>query len=163
MLTFNDLYTTYAQEVYRFAYWLSGDVQEAEDITSETFLRVWMKMADIHTETLKGYIMTVARNLHLEEIRKRKNHTQLAEELPDRLPGPETLSEQVSELESVRRLLQTLPEIDRAAFVLRIQQALSYAEIARVLQLSEVAVKVKIHRARRKMIEIRLKGESQST
>ena len=37
MFNFNELYDLYANEVYKFAYWLSGDRFEAEDITSETF------------------------------------------------------------------------------------------------------------------------------
>src|SRR5262245_27404627 len=39
--TFHELYSRYAEEVYRFAYWLSGNPEDARDITSETFVRVW--------------------------------------------------------------------------------------------------------------------------
>lgn len=56
------------------------------------------------------------------------------------------------ELQRVQSVLQTLPEIDRAAFVLRIQHALPYAEIARVLGLSVTASKVKVHRVRKKLL-----------
>ena len=42
MLTFQDLYETQAAEVFRFAFWLSGDYAEAEDITSETLIRAWL-------------------------------------------------------------------------------------------------------------------------
>ena len=56
-------------------------------------------------------------------------------------------------------LLQTLPEIDRTAFVLRVQHELPYAEIARVLGLSPAAVKVKVHRAWVKLLRDRLSEE----
>lgn len=49
-------------------------------------------------------------------------------------------------------MLQTLPEIDRAAFVLRVQHDLPYDEIARVLGISLSATKVKVHRVRKKLI-----------
>ena len=60
----------------------------------------------------------------------------------------------------VQRVLQALPEIDRAAFILRVQQELPYEEVARVLQLSLVAVKVKIHRARKKLLIARMSKEA---
>ena len=40
-VTFHELYKRYANDVYRFAYWLCGDKDEAKDITSETFVRLW--------------------------------------------------------------------------------------------------------------------------
>jgi DNA-directed RNA polymerase specialized sigma24 family protein len=62
------------------------------------------------------------------------------------------------ELEQVQRLLQTLPEIDRSAFILRVAQELTYAEIASALDLSLSAAKVKVHRVRRKLLAARLQG-----
>ena len=53
----------------------------------------------------------------------------------------------------------TLPEIDRAAFVLRVQHELSYAEIARILELSLTAAKVKVHRVRKKLLATRVDKE----
>ena len=50
MLSFQDLYESYATEVYRFAFWLAGDSSEAEDITSETFIRAWVNSKSIRTE-----------------------------------------------------------------------------------------------------------------
>ena len=65
MLNFKDLYESYAAEVYRFAIWLAGDSSEAEDITSETFIRAWAHNSEICTETLKAYLFTIARNIYL--------------------------------------------------------------------------------------------------
>jgi RNA polymerase sigma-70 factor (ECF subfamily) len=62
MLSFQELYESYATEVYRFAFWLAGDSSEAEDITSETFVRAWVNRSSIRTETLKAYLFTIARN-----------------------------------------------------------------------------------------------------
>ena len=55
----------------------------------------------------------------------------------------------------MRRALLTLPEIDRSAFVMRVQHELPYAEIARSLELSLTAVKVKVHRVRKKLFTTR--------
>ena len=53
MLKFHDLYDTYAADVYHFALWLTGDSYEADDITSETFIRAWARNNKIRTETSK--------------------------------------------------------------------------------------------------------------
>jgi len=152
MLDFQDLYEAYAAEVYRFAHWLTGDGVEAEDITSETFIRAWAKNSAIRTETLKAYLFTIARNYYLEKQRKQKCKIPLEAVYPDPAPGPEAVVEAQLELLRVRSVLQTFSEIDRAAFVLRVQHELPYAEIARILSLSLIAAKVKVHRVRKKLI-----------
>ncbi len=159
MLNFQDLYESYATEVYRFALWLAGDSSEAEDITSETFIRAWVHNSTIRTETLKAYLFTIARNVYLGQRRKRKHQVTLDHVYPDPAPGPDKLVESRLELLRVQSVLQTLPEIDRAAFVLRVQHELPYAEIARVLELSVTASKVKVHRVRKKLLATRVDKE----
>lgn len=159
MLKFEELYIAYSPDVYRFASWLSGNSKDAEDITSETFARAWMNFAIIRTETLKAYLFTIARNVHLESLRKKRKDTQLEETHTDLYPTPENLVETQDELDQIRCALLTMPEIDRSAFVMRVQQDLPYAEIARVLQLSESAVKVKVHRVRKSLSAIRSQKE----
>jgi RNA polymerase sigma-70 factor (ECF subfamily) len=159
MLNFNELYDFYANEVYKFAYWLSGDRFEAEDITSETFIRVWVRFSTIRTETLKAYLFTIARNIYLKKLRKGKKQIALNDTFPDRNPEPEKLVDSRLELQRVRSALQKLSEIDRAAFVLRVQHELSYAEISRVLGISLTAAKVKVHRVRKKLLAARVDQE----
>jgi RNA polymerase sigma-70 factor (ECF subfamily) len=152
MLNFQDLYESYATEVYRFALWLAGDSPEAEDVTSETFIRAWAHNSTIRTETLKAYLFTIARNVFLERRRKRKRQVALHDVYPDPAPEPDAVVESQLELRRVRSVLQTLREIDRTAFVLRVQHELPYAEIARILGLSLTATKVKVHRIRKRLI-----------
>ena len=151
MLKFNELYESYASEVYRFALWLSGSKQWAEDLTSETFIHAWIHYRPIRTETLKAYLFTIARNNYLGQLRKEKRIVDLSEEYPDPAPEPDQIIESLLEIKHVHGFLQTLPEIDRAAFILRVQHELPYAEIARVLELSVSAAKVKVHRVRKKL------------
>jgi DNA-directed RNA polymerase specialized sigma24 family protein len=68
--TFADLYRNHAREVYRFALYLSGDPALAEDIVSETFLRVWDSAVTVRMETVRGYLFTIARNLFLQDLRR---------------------------------------------------------------------------------------------
>jgi RNA polymerase sigma-70 factor (ECF subfamily) len=159
MLDFEKLYEEYAADVYRFAFWLAGDNPEAEDITSETFVRAWARKSIIRTETLKAYLFTIARNIYLEQMRKSRNHVALEDVHPDPSPGPDRSVESQIELERIKGILQSLPEIDRAAFVLRVQHDLPYDEIARVLELSLTAAKVKVHRVRKKLLIDRIERE----
>jgi RNA polymerase sigma-70 factor (ECF subfamily) len=153
MLSFEQLYVAYSPDVYRFANWLAGNAEEAEDITSETFVRAWRNFDAARTETLKAYLFTIARNLYLEWLKKDRIHSALDDSHPDAAPSAQKRLEDQSDLDLIHHILQTLPEIDRSAFVLRVQSDLPYAEIARVLQLTESAVKVKVHRVRKKLFE----------
>ena len=159
MLKFNELYKTYAPDVYRFAHWLSGSKFWAEDITSETFIRAWTHYHPIRTETLKAYLLTIARNYYLGQLRKEKRIIKLTEEYPDPNPMPDQKIETKDEIDQVQGYLQTLSEIDRAAFILRVQHELPYAEIARVLKLSVSSAKVKVHRVRKKLSINRIQQE----
>jgi len=160
MLSFEELYVSYSPDVYRFANWLSGNANDAEDITAETFVRAWMNFATIKTETLKAYLFTIARNIYLESLRKRQDHHVLEDVHPDPNPSIEMVLEIQSDLDQIRATLITMPEIDRSTFVMRVQYDLSYAEIARVLQISEGAAKVKVHRVRKLLFNIHSKKET---
>jgi RNA polymerase sigma-70 factor (ECF subfamily) len=160
MINFQDLYESYVDEVYRFSLWLSGNSSEAEDITSETLIRAWAHNSKIRTETLKAYLFTISRNIYLQHLRKKKRQAALEDVHPEPAPGPDKLTESQFQLQRVRRVLQTLPEIDRTAFVLRVQHELSYVEIARVLELSQSATKVKVYRVRKTLIALCMDKEA---
>jgi RNA polymerase sigma-70 factor, ECF subfamily len=159
MLTLEELYETYSQDIYRFACWLSGNSADAEDITSETFIRAWFNYDSTKMETLKAYLMKIARNIYLEMLRKNQDHAPLEDHLPDHQDNMEIKVQLESELKSVWNSLQALGEEDRTAFILRVDHDMSYAEIARILRISETASKVKVHRVRRKLLEDRIRKE----
>lgn len=141
-------YARWAPEVFRFALYLCGRRGDAEDITAETFVRVWTSGTPVRAATVKGYLFTIARNLHLEGRRKSAREAELPDTLRDPAPSPERRAEQASEWRAVADRLARLPEVDRAALVLRSIHELPYEEIARVLGLSVVNARVKVHRAR---------------
>jgi RNA polymerase sigma-70 factor (ECF subfamily) len=145
---FDALYREYAPHVFRFALYLCGDRSEAEDLTSETFVRAWAAPEPVRTATVKGYLLTITRNLHLQERRRTARHVALPEELREPRPGPDLVAERSSELGSALADLQRLPEGERAALLMRAVEELSYEEIARALGITLAATKVRIHRAR---------------
>jgi RNA polymerase sigma-70 factor (ECF subfamily) len=159
MITFHEIYERYSKDVHRYSFWLSGNLQDAEDLTSETFARAWVGRHKIRTETVKAYLFAIARNLYLNQKRHADRKTELNFDLVDPKPGPDHLVEARLEIDRTMEAIQTLSEVDRTAFLLRIQHELPYAEIARILKISLTSAKVKVHRARLKLAEARLEKE----
>jgi RNA polymerase sigma-70 factor (ECF subfamily) len=147
------LYRAHAGDVHRFVLFLSGDSALADDILSETFIRLWHARDRVDLATVKGYLLTIARNLFLAERRHSRRTTALDERASDSGPGPERQAHSRIELQAVLAALQTLPEIDRAAVLLRAEQGMSYEEVAAALGLSSGAARVKVYRARLKLAE----------
>ena len=152
MTDFHELYNRYAGDIFRFAIFLCGDAAEAEDITAETFARALTGKVPLVSATVKGYLLTIARNLHLESVRRRKRLTELPPELSDSSPQPEHVVIHKTELEALQAYLQTFPELDRATLLLR-ADGMAYDEIAQALNISLAAAKVKVHRLRLKLTE----------
>jgi len=159
MTGLEELYHRYSRDVFRFAFWLSGNRAEAEDITSETFVRAWVGTADLRMGTVKAYLIAIARNLFLQGRRRSRRHRELDVDFPDPGPGPESPVDRRDELRAVLDQLQTLGEIDRAALLMHAELELPYEEIARALGMSVTAVKVRVHRARLKLTDVRSKKE----
>jgi RNA polymerase sigma-70 factor (ECF subfamily) len=155
MNDFAHLYEKYAPDVFRFALYLCGNRADAEDIVSETFVRVWTSAESVRTETVKGLLFTIARNLFLKQLKHRARHAELPETLADPAPRTDLWLEQRDQSEAVLKAMENLPPIDRAALVMRAMDGLAYSEIARVLAISEVSAKVKVHRARAALMNLR--------
>ena len=155
MNDFEMLYRHHARDVYRFALYLCGNHADAEDITSETFVCAWNAGETIRAATAKAYLFTIARNNYLQRLRRVVRQSPLEESLPDPGEGPQESAEARAELRRVLRALQQMPELDRTVLLLRVLEAHSYEEIALVVRLSAAAVKVRVHRARIKLAELR--------
>jgi len=148
LVDFHSLFERYSRDVYRFALYLSADPSLAEEIAQETFVRVWVMPGQVREGTVKAYLLTIARNLYLAERKRAARQVALDGELPDPRPGPEAVTCGRLELDALLKALQVLPEADRAALLMHVQDGLPYATIASVLGLSTAAVKVRVHRAR---------------
>jgi RNA polymerase sigma-70 factor, ECF subfamily len=152
---FEEIYERYAKDVHRFVLYLSCNPTLAEDITSESFVRLWTSEEPIRTATVKAYLFAIARNLYIDSVRMESKRAEMNPDLADTEAGPDQQAFLQAELREVLGILQTLPEADRAALLMRAQQELPYEEIARALGISLAAAKVKVHRARLKLAEMR--------
>jgi RNA polymerase sigma-70 factor (ECF subfamily) len=147
-MDFSELYRRYARDVYRFALYLTGQRGDAEDITAETFARVWTSSVPLQMATVKAYLFAIARNLYRQGLRRQAREVALDDELVDPRIGPLAQAAQQEQLRHTLARLQQLPEQGRAALLMHAVDGMPYEEIAQVLGVSLAAVKVKIHRAR---------------
>jgi RNA polymerase sigma-70 factor (ECF subfamily) len=147
-----DLYRRHASAVFRFAWGLCGDRSEAEDIVSETFVRLLTRPPHIRTQTALAYLLAVARNAWLT-ARRRRREVPLPPEIEASGGDPAGRLDDRARLEAVFRELRGVPDGERAALLLRAQHGLSYEEIASALETSVGAARVRVHRARLRLAE----------
>jgi RNA polymerase sigma-70 factor (ECF subfamily) len=160
---FADLVARWQQPVMNFVHRMLADPDEAEDLAQAVFVQIWKTAARYRqTARFSTFLFTVARNLCLNEIRRRSRHP--AEPLDPRMPGEDDLPErpltdpaQISAdteaqraelIAKVDEALGELPEKQRMALALCREGELSYEEIAAVLETTVPATKSLIHRAR---------------
>ena len=149
------LYQRYAPDVRRFALFLSGDSVIADEITSDTFVSAWLARERIRQPTVKGYLFAIARNLYRDALRRHERHAELNEQMTDTRISAQTHMEQGAEVRAVLTALQQLPEMDRTVLLMRALDEMPYEEIAETLGIPVVTAKVKVHRARLKLMQTR--------
>jgi len=148
---FETLYRQHASAVFRFAWGLCGNRNCAEDLVSETFVRLLTKAPRIRTRTALAYLLAVARNTYLKGQRRQGREVELPDEIPSPDFDPGSRIDDQARLETVIAALRDLPEGERAALLLRIDHELPYEEIAAALDISVGAAKVRVHRARMRL------------
>ncbi|TWF93251.1 RNA polymerase sigma factor SigE [Saccharopolyspora dendranthemae] len=151
--SWDEVVRQHADRVYRLAYRLSGNKHDAEDLTQETFIRVFRSLASYKPGTFEGWLHRITTNLFLDMARRRSRLRM--EGLPedtDRLPGGGPTPEQIfhdTHLDpDLQAALDQLPPEFRAAIVLCDVEGLSYEEIGTTLGVKLGTVRSRIHRGR---------------
>jgi RNA polymerase sigma-70 factor (ECF subfamily) len=152
--SWDEIVELHSTRVYRLAYRLTGNAHDAEDLTQETFVRVFRSLHTYTPGTFQGWLHRITTNLFLDQARRwgRIRFDALPEDGADRLPSP-VATPDVAYLDrtfdaDVEAALAALPPDFRAAVVLCDVEGLSYEEIADVLGLKLGTVRSRIHRGR---------------
>jgi RNA polymerase sigma-70 factor (ECF subfamily) len=152
--SWDEVVREHADRVYRLAFRLSGNRADAEDLTQETFVRVFRSLAEYTPGTFEGWLHRITTNLFLDMVRRRQRirFDALPEDAGDRLAsreaGPERTYEEMNLDPEVQRALDDLPADFRVAVVLCDLEQLSYEEIAATLGIKVGTVRSRIHRGR---------------
>jgi RNA polymerase sigma-70 factor (ECF subfamily) len=145
----------YWERLYRWLYHLAHDQHAAEDLTQEAFLKALDGLSSFRPgSSFQAWLFRIAHNCFANLHRKSKRvRLALPEQLlsPDEGPAEQALSRE--SLALLTRAVGRLPTEYRAAFLLRVEEDLSFRQIAEVLQITEETARWRVFKARQKLME----------
>ncbi|ADG98547.1 RNA polymerase, sigma-24 subunit, ECF subfamily [Segniliparus rotundus DSM 44985] len=153
MPSWEALVREHGARVYRIAYRLTGNQQDAEDLTQETFLRVFRSLHAYRPGVFEGWLRRIATNLFLDQARRKTKIRMEAlpedyERVPSGAPSPEEVLVDADLDPALQSALDSLPPDFRAVVVLCDIEGLSYEEVATSLGVKLGTVRSRLHRAR---------------
>ncbi|NVO10245.1 MAG: RNA polymerase sigma-70 factor [Bacteroidales bacterium] len=146
---FRSIFDLYYETIRSFAYYKTGDVDLADDIVQEVFLKLWSNLKDVKEETVKAFLYTIASNT----IKNHFKHQKVVYNFQKQDQNNNTEDEADSNLqqEELNRKLQDalaeIPEKAREVFLMNRIEGLTYADIAERLGLSVKAIEKRMSEA----------------
>lgn len=141
-------------KLYRFALGFLKQEEEAEDTLQEVFIKLWSMRQKLNEyQSVEALAMTMTRNLCLDKLKLKKTYyledqAGYTEEAAGD-PNPESRMQLKNSLETIRRCMDRLPEVQRSILELRDMQGYSYDEIAAIMKMSINNIRVSLSRARK--------------
>ena len=157
------LFSTYHDRIYRYLLSLVHNPSEAEDLTQDTFLRAYSHRDSLRDpNAVRGWLYRIATRVCIDRFRQLGTQVSLdceeGTQLVDAVPSASASVVEIAEREEtgacVQRCLDFLSDRYRAVILLHEAHSLTTAEIAQLLGESEGTIKIRLHRARRKLREI---------
>jgi RNA polymerase sigma-70 factor (family 1) len=146
---FKALFDQYYSPIKNFVYYKCGDVDLAEDVTQDAFMKLWEKREEIKEETVKSYLYTIANNMFLNKVRHDKVVLGFVEKQTDQIneQSPEYALEEKEFKAELERVIAGMTVKQREVFLMNRIDDLTYKEIAERLELSVKAVEKRMHGA----------------
>lgn len=141
--------------LYRVAYHLTGNAQDAEDLLQDMYLKLWQKRDDLPNEAMKeAYLMTMMRRLFIDQ--RRLKHIDASAELKEELSPPDerSLDHQMDtkdEAQQMEGLISELPERDGKIIRMHLIEDHSYEEIEQDTGLSQGNIRIIVMRTKQKL------------
>jgi RNA polymerase sigma-70 factor (ECF subfamily) len=160
---FDVLFTRHQAAVFGYAFRLTGDGYQAEDVVSQAFLDTWRRRASVAVEpgeSLLPWLIGVAHRAAANARRSRRRWLRLqgrAPREPDAADHADAVAQRVDDESTMRwvlALLHRLPDHERQAFVLCAWGELTYIQAAEVLDIPVGTVRSRLSRARARLREI---------
>lgn len=154
----NDVAEKYYDDIYRFCYFLTGNREESYDLAQETFLRFIKYVDHYKYKNLKGYLLTIARNICMDYLRSQSNQRSIipmSETFYEEPVSKDEISDLVQKQYIVTELLK-LPEIQRETLILYYYDGLKIREIASITGVGISTVKSRLKQGTEKL-KLRLK------
>ena len=141
--------------LYRVAYQLTGNAQDAEDLLQDLYLKLWQKRDDLPDEAMKeAYLVTMIRHLFVDQQRLKRLNTsaELKEEASP--PDEQSLDHQIDAKDEARKmegLIHQLPERDAKIIQMHLMEDRSYEEIEQDTGLSQGNIRIIVMRTKKKL------------
>ena len=141
--------------LYRVAYHLTGNAQDAEDLLQDMYLKLWQKRDDLPNEAMKeAYLVTMMRRLFIDQ--RRLKHIDASAELKEELSPPDerSLDHQMDtkdEAQQMEGLISELPERDGKIIRMHLIEDRSYEEIEQDTGLSQGNIRIIVMRTKQKL------------
>ena len=154
------LYDNYVEKIYRFIYFKVQSREDAEDLTSEVFLKAWQYIINktpTEIESVSGLLFSIARNSVIDLYRERAKKPLVSIEVVSEVMAEEKEKESFDYKEEVAHmigLIKKLKQDYQEVLLLKYVEELKITEIAKVLGKSSVNVRVLLHRAVKKLKEL---------
>ncbi|OGH71986.1 MAG: hypothetical protein A3C74_02465 [Candidatus Magasanikbacteria bacterium RIFCSPHIGHO2_02_FULL_44_13] len=157
------LYDLYVKKIYRFVFFKISSREEAEDLTSEVFLKAWNYLVENSEQEIRSFasfIYRIARNLVVDFYReKARRSSELPLEAVIEIvaaagAGEEQRLEVDGEIDEIMKVLKKMKLEYQEAVLLHYIEELSAGEVARILGKSQISVRVTLHRALKKLKEL---------
>ena len=147
--TYKLLFDTHSKTLFNFIYYKCSDIEQAEDIVQETFIKLWDNCSKVMFEKAKSFLFTVSRNLFLNVVAHKKIVLQHRSTLaPDRTDvTPQFLMEEQEFMSRLKKVIADLPEKQREVFLLSRIDKKKYTEISEMLGISIKAVEKRMSQA----------------
>ena len=149
-LAFEELVRLYQRPLYGFLYRLSGNVEDAMELTQSAFVRSWTSLARFRGESsFRTYLYKIAANAWRNTVRDRSRRPSVDLEKVPLMSNddPHADAESAQEQNLLWRAVDRLPPRQREILVLRIREGLSFEEAAKVMVCSVGAAKASYHQA----------------
>jgi RNA polymerase sigma-70 factor, ECF subfamily len=151
---FEELVHITNRRVFSLAYRLVGDRHDAEDVAQDAYLRMFQGLDGFREEArFETWMYRIVTNSAMNLLRRRGRFGEIARDEDLDEPIPDRPSEQAVERDVLARALEGLPAGQRTVLWLKDVYGLSCREIGDELDLEEGAVKVRLHRARKRLKE----------
>jgi RNA polymerase sigma-70 factor (family 1) len=146
---FDRIFGDWYYQLRNYIYYKSGDMQVAEDIVQDTFLRIWEKKESIRISTAKSLLYKIANNLFINRLDHKKVQLKFTEEyrINEFSASPDFEMEMKEFDDKLKRSLSELDERNRVVFLMNRLDDLTYKEIAENLGLSQKAVEKRMGKA----------------
>ncbi len=146
---FNLIYESNAKDLRNYLFYKFGDLETAEDIVQESFIRLWEKCLEIIFVKAKAFLFKIATNLSIDKKRHAKVVLNYEKRFNSHIDNqdPEFLLQEKEFMDKLQDTIGSLPEKQREVFLLNRIDKKTYKEISEILKISVKAVEKRMHNA----------------